>query len=175
MSDLKTQNLNLETNLHRRRNKESQQREHRATRRQPTDSTDQEGERKENTKKQGMKEINKKICYACESDSHEIKDCDSGKNTLIIDRASRQIKNEELKYRLEEYGKIKCIKIRQDKYGRLGNVEMVCFETKEEANIAIQDLTETTRYIAKEYEPKKQRINISSEDNTHPITVKEKE
>ena len=31
---------------------------------------------------------------------------------------------------------------------------MVCFETKEEANIAIQDLNETTSYIAKEYEPK---------------------
>ena len=122
-----------------------------------------------------MKEINKKICYACESDNHEIKDCDSGKNIFIIDRASRQIKKEELKYRLEEYGKIKCIKIRQDKYGRLGNVGMVCFETKEEANIAIQDLNETTRYIAKEYEPKKQRININSQDKTHTITAKEKE
>ena len=83
-----------------------------------------------------MKEINKKICYACES---EIKDCNLGKNIFIIDRASRRINKEELKYRLGEYGKIKCIKIRQDKYGRLGNVGMVCFETKEEANIAIQD------------------------------------
>ena len=175
MSDLKTLNLNLETNLHRQQNKETQQTEQRATSRQPTDSTDQERERKENTKTQGMKEINKKICYACESDNHEIKDCDSGKNIFIIDRASRQIKKEELKYRLEEYGKIKCIKIRQDKYGRLGNVGMVCFETKEEANIAIQDLNETTRYIAKEYEPKKQRININSQDKTHTITAKEKE
>ena len=70
MSDLKTLNLNLETNLHRRQNKETQQTEQRATRRQPTDSRDQERERKENTKTQGMKEINKKICYACESDSH---------------------------------------------------------------------------------------------------------
>ena len=35
---------------------------------------------------------------ACESDNHEIKDCDSGKNIFIIDRASRQIKKEELKY-----------------------------------------------------------------------------
>ena len=52
---------------------------------------------------------------------------------------------------------------------------MVCFETKEEANIAIQDLNETTRYIAKEYEPKKQRININSQDKTHTITAKEKE
>ena len=53
-----------------------------------------------------MKEINKKICYTCDSDNHEIKDCDSEKNIFIIDRGSRQIKKEELKYRLEEYRKI---------------------------------------------------------------------
>ena len=56
----------------------------------------------------------------------------------------------------------KCIKIRQDKYERLRNVGMVCFETKEEVYTAIQDLNETTRYIAKEYEHKKQRINIEN-------------
>ena len=122
-----------------------------------------------------MKEINKNICYACESDNHEIKDCDSGRNIFIIDRASRQIKKEELRYRLEEYGKIKYIKIRQDKYGRLGNVGMVCFETKGEANIAIQDLNETPRYIAKECESQKQRMDINSQDKTHTITAKEKE
>ena len=33
---------------------------------------------------------------------------------------------------------------------------MVRFETNEEANTAIQDLNETTRYIAKEYQAKKQ-------------------
>ena len=99
ISDLKTLNLNLETNLHRQQNKEIQQTEQRTKSRQPTDSTDQERERKENTKTQGMKEINKKICYACESDNHEIKDCDSGKNMFIIDRASRQIKKQELKYK----------------------------------------------------------------------------
>ena len=84
-----------------------------------------------------MKEINKKIWYACVSDNHEIKDCHLGKNIFITDIASRQIDKEELKYRLEEYGKIHCIKIRQNKYGRLGNIGMVCFETKEETNIAI--------------------------------------
>ena len=122
-----------------------------------------------------MKEINKKIWYACVSDNDEIKDCHLGKNIFITDRASRQINKEELKYRLEEYGKIPCIKIRQDKYGRLGNIGMVCFETKEEANIAIQDLNETTRYIAMEYDPKKQRIKINSQDKTRTITAKEKE
>ena len=59
-----------------------------------------------------MREINKKLCYACESDNHEIKDCDSGKNIFIIDRTSIRINKEDLKYILEEYGKIKCIKIR---------------------------------------------------------------
>ena len=63
-----------------------------------------------------MKERNKKIWYACEPDNHEIKDCDSGENIFIIDGASRQINKEELKCRLEEYGKIKHIKKRQDKY-----------------------------------------------------------
>ena len=139
MSDLKTLNLNLETNLHRQQNKETHQTEQRAISRQPTDRTDQERERKENTKTQVMKEINWKICYACESDNHEIKYCDSGKTIFIIDRASREINKEELKYRLEEYGKISCIKIRQDKYGRLENVGMVDFETKEEANVVIHN------------------------------------
>ena len=175
MTDLKTLNLNLETNLHRQQNKETQQTEQLAISRQPTGRTDQERERKENKKEQKMKEVNKKICYACESDNHEIKECNSRKNIFIIDRASRQINKEELKYRLEEYGKIKCIKIRQDKYGRPGNVGMVCFETKNEENAAIQDLNETTRYIAKEYEHKKQRINIDNQDKIHTNTAKEKE
>ena len=96
-------------------------------------------------------------------------------NIFITDRASRRINKEELKYRLEEYGKTKRIKIRQGKYGKLGNVGIVCFETKEEAKIAIQDLNETTRYIAKEYDPKKQGININSQDKSHTITSKEKE
>ena len=52
---------------------------------------------------------------------------------------------------------------------------MVCFETKEEASIAIQDFNELTRYIAKEYKPQKQRMDIKSQDKTHPITAKEKE
>ena len=96
MPDLKTLNLHLETNLHRQENDETQQTEQRAISKQPTDRTDQERESKENTKTQGMKKINKKLCYACESDNHEIKDCDSGKNIFIIDWESRQEKKEEL-------------------------------------------------------------------------------
>ena len=53
---------------------------------------------------------------------------------------------------------------------------MVCLETKEEANTAIQDLNETTRYIAKEYEPKKQRINIEKNwKNSHQYSERTKD
>ena len=41
-------------------------------------------------------------------------------------------KQRRVKYRLEEYRKINGIKIRYDKYGRVGNVGMVCFEKKKQ-------------------------------------------
>ena len=50
MSDLKNLNLNLEANLHRQQNKETQQTEQRVISRQPTYRTDQEREEKENRK-----------------------------------------------------------------------------------------------------------------------------
>ena len=46
---------------------------------------------------------------------------------------------------------------------------MVCFETKEEANIAIQDLNETTRY-----EPKKQRKMLIAKIKLTPLQQKKK-
>ena len=95
----KTPNLHLETNLHKQQNKDTQWTEQLAISRKPTDRTDQDRERKEDKNKQ-----TKKICYACESDNHEIKNCDLRKNILIIDRVSRQINQEELKYTLV-YGK----------------------------------------------------------------------
>ena len=57
-------------------------------------------------------------------------------------------------------------------FGLLGNVGMVCFKTKEEASTAIQDLNETTRYIAKEHEPKKQRKKIENQEKIHTIRTK---
>ena len=51
---------------------------------------------------------------------------------------------------------------------------MVCFETKKEANAAIQDLNETPRYISKENEHKKQKINIDNQNKINANTEKEK-
>ena len=46
---------------------------------------------------------------------------------------------------------------------------MACFETKQEANATIQDLNETTRYIAKEYK------RVKSLKSKEKIRVKETE
>ena len=52
---------------------------------------------------------------------------------------------------------------------------MVCFETKEEANTAIQDLNETTRYTVKKYEPKTKRKNVDNQDKIYTNKPEESE
>ena len=51
---------------------------------------------------------------------------------------------------------------------------MACFETKEEANAAIQDLNEITTYTAKEYGPKKHRKYIDNQGKIRKKIAKEK-
>ena len=52
---------------------------------------------------------------------------------------------------------------------------MVCFETKEGANTAIQDLNETSICIAKEYQPIKQSQNNDNQNKIPTDRAKEKE
>ena len=84
ISNLKTLNLNLETNLPRQQNKEIQQTEQRAISRQPTDSTNQERERKENTKTQGMEEINKKYAMHVSQTIMKLRTVTQGKISLLL-------------------------------------------------------------------------------------------
>ena len=82
MSDLKTLNQNLETNIHRHQNKGTQPTEQRATSRQTTDSTDQERDRKENTKTHRMDEINKKYAMHASQTIMKSKTVTQGKMSL---------------------------------------------------------------------------------------------
>ena len=63
----------------------------------------------------------------------------------------------------------------KEKARQIWKARKICFETKKEANAAIQDLNETTRYIAKEHEHKKQRINIDNQNKINTNIAKEKE
>ena len=92
MSDLKNLNLNLQKNLHRQQNKETQQTEQRAISKEPTDRTDQVRER--NMSQTVMKS----------------KTVTQGRIFLLLTEQADKLIKKSLKYRLEEYGKIKMCK-----------------------------------------------------------------
>ena len=54
----------------------------------------------------------------------KIKDCKSKRNIYIIDLKRNQIVEHKLRKELEKYGKVKSMRLRQDKYGRKGNIGM---------------------------------------------------
>ena len=54
------------------------------------------------------------------------------------------------------------MRIRQDKYGRKGNIEMACLATKEQAKLAIKMLNQTNHYVAKEYKHSNQTNNLNN-------------
>ena len=63
-----------------------------------------------------------KLCHACGSEKHEIKDCKSKRNIYIIDLKRNQIIKHKLREELEKYGEVKIMRVRQDKHGRKGNI-----------------------------------------------------
>ena len=54
------------------------------------------------------------------------------------------------------------MRVRQDKYGRKGNIGMACLATKEQAKLAIKMLNKTKQYVANEYTYKKQTNNLNN-------------
>ena len=79
-----------------------------------------------------------KTCYVCGSKEHLIKTC-KNTNLFVTNEEWPDISEEELKYFLEEYGKVNNIKTRRNRYlGR--NKALVCYRTVEEAKTALADI-----------------------------------
>ena len=89
-----------------------------------------------------------KLCHACGSEKHEIKDCEFERNVYIIDLKRNQIIEHKLRKELEKYGELKSVRVRQDKHGRKGNIAMTCLATEEQAKQAIKMLNKTKQYVA---------------------------
>ena len=80
-----------------------------------------------------------KICYACGSREHLIRSCKNNTNLFATNEEWPDISEEELKYYLEEYGKVNSMQTRRNRYsGR--NEALVCYRTGEEAEIALADI-----------------------------------
>ena len=120
-----------------------------------------------------------KLCHACGSEKHEIKDCKSKRNIYIIDLKRNQIIEHKLRKELEKYGEVKSMRVRQDECGRKCNVGMACFATEDQAKLAIKMLNKIKQYIANEYKHRKQINNLNNsiqeQDKRYKETVEEKQ
>ena len=81
----------------------------------------------------------RKTCFACGSKEHLIKSCKTNTNLLVTNKEWSDISEQEFKYFLEEYGKIRSIKTRRNRFvGK--NEALVCYRTAEEVKTASADI-----------------------------------
>ena len=89
--------------------------------RENTSQTDINNNSLSNTKQLDPVPQNKeKLCHACGSEKHEIKDCESKRNIYIIDLKRNQIIEHNLRKELEKHREVKSMRVRQDN-GLLSN------------------------------------------------------
>ena len=80
-----------------------------------------------------------KTCHACVSKKYLRKKFKKNTNLLVTNEQWRDISEEELKYYLKEYGKVKSIKTRRNRY--LGmNEALVWYRTAEDGKTALADI-----------------------------------
>ena len=107
VTSLKRVNLELETTTHSTENSQIRRKpESNTITRENTSQTDINGSNLSNTKQLNPVPQNKeKLCHACGSEKHKIKDCKSKRNIYIIDLERNQIIEHKLRKELEKYGK----------------------------------------------------------------------
>ena len=73
---------------------------------------------------------------------------------------------------MEEYGKVKKVRIKRDRYGYQQQRAMICFSNEKEAAIAIKERTKYKRWKAEEYKNFSQR-KMYPENNSNEYNLKE--
>ena len=96
----------------------------------------------------GTTENLERQCYACNSNDHEIRNCNKKQNIFITNKEGTSAK--QLRHIMEEYGNVTRNKIRSGN-GYQVKAVMVCYSEKEEAEIAIKEINKYTGWRAEEY------------------------
>ena len=106
--------MELETTIHSLENSQIKRNpESNRITRENTSQTDINDNNLSNTKQLDPVPQNKeKLCHACGSEKHEIKDCESKRNIYIIDLERNQIIEHKLREELEKYGEAKSMRVR---------------------------------------------------------------
>ena len=125
VTSLKRVSLELETTIHSleksqiRRKPESS----RSTRENTSQTLDLNENNLRNTRQlEAVPQNKERFCHACGSEKHEMKDCEFKRNIYIIYLKRNQIIKHKLRKELEKYSEVKSMRVRQDKYGRKGNI-----------------------------------------------------
>ena len=94
---------------------------------------------------QHQQQSNKKISQKGTQIKHSI---------YVIDLLEQSIKDQQLQEITKKYGKVIDQEIRKDSKGKIGNIAIVTFSTKDSAEKAITGINKTNKYSAKKYEYK---------------------
>ena len=111
-------------------------------------------------------------CYACGSSNHILKDCNKKYNIYVSYREEETLNETEMRQIMEEYGKVKKVRIKHDRYGYQQQRAMICFSNEKEAAIAIKERTKYKRWKAEEYKNFSQR-KMYPENNSNEYNLKE--
>ena len=83
-------------------------------------------------------------CHACGLKGHKIKECQTKQNIYIVNLKKTVRSKLEIQEEMQQYGNIKSIKVRRDRYGYEINEAMVCYTTQKEAEEAISEINNGT-------------------------------
>ena len=91
-------------------------------------------------------------CHACELKGHKIKECQTKQNIYIVNLKKTLRSKLEIQEKMQQYGNIKNIKVRRDRYCYEINEAMVCYTTQKEAEEAISQINKGTEWHAEIYQ-----------------------
>ena len=137
LTSLKRVNLELETTVHsleklQIRRKPDSARSNQENTNQTLDLNDNNIR---NTKQfEPVPQNKERLCGACGSEKHEIKDCESKRNIYITNVKRNQTIEHKLRKELEKYGEVQSTRVRQGDHGRKGHIGITSFATEFKQN-----------------------------------------
>ena len=106
-------------------------------------------------------------CHACGLKGHKIKECQTKQNIYIVNLKKTLRSKLEIQEEMQQYGNIKSIKVRRDRYGYEINEAMVCYTTQKEAEEAINQINKGTEWHAEIYQNRYKEINEDKNKTTN--------
>ena len=109
-------------------------------------------DREESTDSHRQKDSTK--CYAGGTRDHKIKHCNKNCNIFVSYRDEEYLNEKELHDIAIEYGKVRKLKIKTDRYGVEEKCAMICYTTEDEAQKAIECIKNKEEWTAERYKIK---------------------